>query len=184
MMLLDRILRDWRIKVAMRHMPQETSHVLDIGCYDGHLLNQIPRIPFRAGIDPRLKESRVLNGAKVVKGSFPKDRQILDGGPYDVIFALAVFEHFSQEDIEQAARIIPSMLAPNGRLIITVPHPLVDGILRVLIFLRLIKGQATEEHHGFDPKEIVEHFGCTLDLMMHKTFQLGLNNIFVFERSQ
>ena len=48
---------------------------------------------------------------------------------YDIVFALAVFEHFSQNDLKQSASVISKMLTKNGRLIITVPESKVDNIL-------------------------------------------------------
>ena len=101
-------------------------------------------------------------------------------GEYDAIFALAVFEHFSERDIRQSASVIARMLSPEGRLIITVPHPFVDKILDVLIFLHLIDGQALDEHHGFDPDALLTYFSGSLRLVKRERFQFGLNNIFVF----
>jgi 2-polyprenyl-3-methyl-5-hydroxy-6-metoxy-1,4-benzoquinol methylase len=168
----------------MRYVPKDISNVLDIGCDDGYLLNQISNaVARKIGIDPRLSENKAVNGAKIFKGYFPRDMCVLnDSKPYDVIFAVAVFEHFSTTDLVDSSKIMPSLLIPKGRLIITVPHPMVDRILEILIFLRFIKGQVTNEHHGFDPKDIVNYFGRTLKLIEHKRFQLGMNNVFVFER--
>jgi hypothetical protein len=50
------------------------------------------------------------------------------------------------------------MISPNGRLIITIPHPFVDKILDVLIFLHLIEGQEIEAHHGFDLEALLGYF--------------------------
>ena len=76
-------------------------------------------------------------------------------------------------------------LKPGGRLIITVPAAAVDHILAVLKFLRLIDGMSLEEHHGYDVRQTPEIFsvGSTSELLCaQKRFQLGLNNLFVFER--
>jgi len=74
------------------------------------------------------------------------------------------------------------MLSDNGQLIVTVPHPFVDKILEGLMLLKLIDGQALEEHHGFDPKSLVTLLAKHLQLKSRKTFQFGLNNLFVFEK--
>ncbi len=103
-------------------------------------------------------------------------------GLYDAIFALAVFEHFAEKDLIESSHRIAEMLSDRGRLIVTVPHPCVDTILDVLKFLKLIDGQALEEHHGFDPQSLVVVLSKTLRLKSKKTFQLGLNNLFVFEK--
>ena len=74
------------------------------------------------------------------------------------------------------------MLKDDGRLIVTVPHPFVDNILDILMALRLIDGQALEEHHGFDPDSLVDVLSKGLVLKNRRKFQLGLNNVFIFEK--
>jgi hypothetical protein len=75
-------------------------------------------------------------------------------------------------------------LKPNGRLIITVPSPMVDHVLKVLKFLRLIDGMSLEEHHGFEVHQTTAIFPAKdFRLVKRKRFQLGLNNLFVFERN-
>jgi len=48
------------------------------------------------------------------------------------------------------------------------------------MFLKLIDGQATEEHHGFDPKTLATYFEHDMALISHEKFQFGLNNLFIF----
>jgi hypothetical protein len=75
------------------------------------------------------------------------------------------------------------MLKPGGSLIITVPSRSVDTILDILIFFRIIDGMSTHEHYGFSPKEtIVLGREAGFTLVKSRTFQLGLNNIFVFKK--
>jgi SAM-dependent methyltransferase len=115
---------------------------------------------------------------------FPADLDRLGlHGPYDAIFALAVFEHLTDADLAAARAAVPALLRPGGRLIITVPHPFVDKILDVLMALRLIDGQAVHEHHGFDPAHLRELASPGLRLVARSAFQLGLNNLFVFEKA-
>jgi len=182
---LDKFIRYWRVKVALANRPQKCVSVFDIGCDDGYLLTRLKGTATRRdGIDPRLAVDTTANGSSLRKGYFPADveNQQMQGA-YDAIFALAVFEHFTENDLQQAASAIARMLAPGGRLILTVPHPFVDRILDVLLFLRLIEGQALEEHHGFDPDILARYFEGRLRLVKRSTFQLGLNNVFVFERA-
>jgi 2-polyprenyl-3-methyl-5-hydroxy-6-metoxy-1,4-benzoquinol methylase len=181
---LDKFIRYWRVKVALKNRPQIMDNVFDIGCDDGYFLHKLSYITKRQdGVDPRLNIGSISQNSEIKKGFFPsviEDYQMQ--GAYDAIFALAVFEHFSEKDIQQSASVISRMLSPRGRLIITVPHPFVDKILDVLIFLHLIEGQALEEHHGFDPDALLTYFSASLRLVKHERFQFGLNNVFVFER--
>ncbi len=184
MKVLDKFIRFWRVTVALKYCPEIMNNVFDIGCDDGCLLKRLSDITKKQdGIDPRLNTDLVSSSMKLKKGYFPSaiEEFQMQGG-YDAIFALAVFEHFTEKDIQESAIVISSMLSPKGRLIITVPQPFVDKILDALIFLRLIEGQALEEHHGFEPDELVTYFSSALRLVKRKKFQLGLNNVFIFEK--
>jgi 2-polyprenyl-3-methyl-5-hydroxy-6-metoxy-1,4-benzoquinol methylase len=184
MKFLDKFIRNWRVNVALKNQPKIMENVFDIGCDDGYLLQKLSHITKRQdGIDPRLNTGAISPNSEIKKGFFPsaiEEHQIQ--GTYDAIFALAVFEHFSEKDIQQSASVIARMLSPEGRLIITVPHPFVDKILDVLLFLHLIEGQALEEHHGFDPETLLGYFSNSLRLIKRERFQFGLNNVFVFEK--
>jgi SAM-dependent methyltransferase len=180
---IDKTLRYWRTKVALRHAPKLMNSVYDIGCDKGYLLKQLhQRVIRKEGVDPRLNADTVIDGIKLWKGFFPRLVNENDMESYDAIFALAVFEHFSEEDINSSAETIKKLLSPNGRLIITVPHPFIDHILDILLYLRLIDGIAIEEHHSFNPADLVDSFSNHLKLIKHERFQLGLNNVFVFEK--
>lgn len=181
----DKVLRRWRVNAALKVMPDEVNAVFDIGCDDGYLLNRVNSGKMcLEGCDPRLPTSTSSPGFKLSQGFFPS---VLDNdehhGPYDAIFALAVFEHFTEDDLLNSSHRITEMLSDHGRLIVTVPHPFVDKILDVLMFLKLIDGQALEEHHGFDPEDLVNILSRHFRLVTRKKFQLGLNNLFVFEKS-
>lgn len=184
MKMLDEIIRYWRVRVALNNAPTAMDNVFDIGCDDSYLIRKLSHITKRQdGIDPRLVGDSISPNSEIKKGFFPssiEDYQMQ--GEYDAIFALAVFEHFSEQDIRQSSFVISRMLSPTGRLIATVPHPFVDRLLDVLIFLRLIEGQALDEHHGFDPENVVNYFSDSLRLIKRRRFQFGLNNIFVFGR--
>jgi SAM-dependent methyltransferase len=164
-------------------MPENTRSVYDIGCEDGYLLRRLSYLPGPShGIDPG---DSVVENFSVTKGFFPgsvdEDKKQQS---YGAIFALAVFEHFTEDDIKESARVISQMLSPKGRLILTVPHPFVDKILDALLWLNLIDGQALDEHHGFEPDDLGLYFSDSLKLIRRDYFQLGLNNVFIFERKQ
>lgn len=184
MKILDKFIRFWRVKVALKNQPKIMDYVFDIGCDDGYLLQKLSHITKKQdGIDPRVNVSSISLNSEIKNGYFPSDIEDYQmQGTYDAIFALAVFEHFSEKDIQQSASVIFRMLSPRGRLIITVPHPVVDNLLNILMFLHLIEGQSLKEHHAFDPEKLLTLFSGTLRLVKHETFQFGLNNIYVFER--
>ena len=184
MKALDKFLRRWRVKTALKFKPVNAENIFDIGCDDGYLLHKLKHTTIKLdGIDPRLQVKPINSTSNLIKGAFPQAiTNQYKQGRYDAIFALAVFEHFSEVEMKKSAEVIAKMLSSNGKLIVTVPHPFVDHILEALSFLRLVDGIALEEHHGFDANNIKNYFEGHLRLVAHKKFQLGLNNVFVFER--
>jgi 2-polyprenyl-3-methyl-5-hydroxy-6-metoxy-1,4-benzoquinol methylase len=122
-----------------------------------------------------------VGGVRQVAGFFPKDMPPVE--PFDVITLLAVLEHFPPTEYETLKRGCIQFLKPGGRLIITVPSPAVDHILAGLKFLKLIDGMSLEEHHGYNVEQTTKIFPAEhFRLLRRQTFQLGLNNLFVFER--
>jgi len=185
--LLDKALRRWRFTIALRETPPGVRSAFDIGCDDGSLLAQIPGEGIRRdGCGPLAHSYTSADGGRILTGMFPDAVSrpgSYESASYDAIYALAVFEHFDAVDLKKSSPVIADMLADGGRLIATVPHPFVDKILHVLLFLRLIDGQEVHEHHGFDPLTL-EAALPDLRLVRRKRFQLGLNYLLVFERAE
>lgn len=178
---LDRLLQRWRAGVAAPWVPSG-ARLLDVGCADGWLLRRLaPRLAHAVGVDPHVEQS-VSPDVEILPGSFPGEPRFADGC-FDCVMLLAVLEHVSEP--EAVARECHRVLAAGGRVVLTVPHPLVDRILDVLIRLRLLDGMELGEHHGFDPGSTVPLFeGAGFRTLVDQRFQVGLNRLFVFERSQ
>lgn len=184
MKLIDKVLRRWRVNLALQLTPKNIDSVFDIGCDDCYLLQCLDNgLISLNGCDPRLNQQEINPRFNCLKGFFPA---AVNNGhhddKYDVIYALAVLEHFNQNDLNQVSLTVSKMLKDNGRFIVSVPHPFVDKILDALFFLKLIDGQALEEHHGLDPKLLITALQSHLLLKKIKYFQLGLNNIMVFQK--
>lgn len=176
---LDVILRDWRISKALRHV-RSGDRLLDIGCFDGHLIRCARgHVSQAVGLDPLVEPGR-RDGVQFIRDTFPAAQSLEDGG-FDSITMLAVLEHMGDPD--RVARECYRILKPAGRVILTVPSPLVDHVLSVLECLRLVDGMCTDQHHGFDVRQTAAIFeSAGFCLKAWKTFQLGLNNLFVFEK--
>jgi 2-polyprenyl-3-methyl-5-hydroxy-6-metoxy-1,4-benzoquinol methylase len=184
MKLVDKLLRQWRVSVALKYLSSGEGKVFDIGCDDSYLLNRIDNDKrLLDGCDPNLTSDCLTQKSILYKGFFPSVVEEKEHrGPYDAIFALAVFEHFTEIDLIRSSQKISEMLSNDGKLIVTIPHPFVDKILDILMFLRLIDGQSLHEHHGFDPEDLISIFSKHLRLKSKKTFQMGLNNLFIFQK--
>jgi SAM-dependent methyltransferase len=176
---LDRVLQQWRIRHAVRWIP-DNARVLDVGCFDDTLFRQLqPRLGAGVGIDPRLEEAVEGLRFRLVPGAFPDASP--PGACFDVITMLAVLEHVSAEEMDEWARSCIALLEPGGLVVATVPAPVVDTILDKLMRLRLLHGMDTDQHHGADPALIAAAFELAgFTVVAKKRFQLGLNNVFVF----
>jgi 2-polyprenyl-3-methyl-5-hydroxy-6-metoxy-1,4-benzoquinol methylase len=179
---LDRFIQWCRIQQVGRIISPEV-YLLDIGCADGaifrHLHHKIKR---GVGVDPAIDHDYSGDSYQLIRGRFPEDIP-LDIPAYDVITVLAVLEHIPLDDQPKLAKDIADHLKKDGKLIITVPSPVVDKILDVLKWIRLIDGMSLEEHYGFDIKTVPGTFTKSgLELVRHGRFQFGLNNLFVFQK--
>ena len=181
MRLADHMLRRWRIARAAVWV-RDGDRLLDVGCYDRNLIDRVgDRIASAVGIDS-VAEPSEHGDVRIERGVFPED---LEAEPesFDCVTALAVLEHVKTPD--EFAAACHRLLAPGGRVVLTVPHPFVDRIVDALIFLRLSDGMDIDEHHGFDVDEtrpIFERAG--FQTLAATAFQLGLNRLFVFQKAR
>lgn len=182
MKFTDRILQTWRIARARRFIPH-AARVLDVGSSDGELFRQVGGLIREGmGIDPELKADTQAYGVPLISGCFPGDMPNVE--PFDVITMLAVLEHFPAAQYARLSQGCAQFLKPGGTLIITVPSSKVDGILNILKYFRLIDGMSLEQHHGYQVAQTTAIFSeDSFSLKRHIRFQLGLNNLFVFERN-
>lgn len=166
--------------MAERYIP-EGSRLLDIGGFDGSFLNLVsPRISRGVCIDPLIEDK--VDGKIVLVKSYITERLPFPDDSFDVVTMLAVFEHLSLLR-EPIVKEVYRVLSVHGRIVLTVPDEAVDKILGVLVRLKLVDGMSLEEHDHFPAGDTVRCFsGNGFALRHHRTFQMGLNNLFVFEK--
>jgi 2-polyprenyl-3-methyl-5-hydroxy-6-metoxy-1,4-benzoquinol methylase len=179
---LDNYLQRQRIARARRFL-SAGARVLDIGSVDGVMFQMLDFLGAGClGIDPTLRAPVTETKFRLVPGFFPQDMPEVE--PFDAVTMLAVLEHFPEAAYAPLADGCFRFLKPGGRVIITVPSPRVDQILAVLQKLRLVHGMSLEEHHGYEVTHTTTIFGPPrFQLLCRETFQFGLNNLFVFERT-
>jgi len=176
---LDRLLQAERIR---RFRPYASgARVLDIGCADGALFRILDAsLSGGVGIDMDPVPADTAK-YRYVRGAFPA--ALPAGDQYDVVTALAVVEHIPEPDQPAFAAACLQVLREGGRLVMTVPSSRVDDLLRVLKAIRFVDGMADHQHYGFDPANVPATFRAAgFALERHSTFQLGLNNVFVFQK--
>ena len=178
---LDRFLQRWRINKVRPYLSQG-ARVLDIGCSDGVLSQQITCLGEYVGIDPDIESSEPQDKFRIIKGWFPND--LPDALPFDAITMFAVLEHIPTDQQKGFAKNCANHLKDGGYLVITVPSPIVHHILEVLQFFRVIDGMALEQHYEFDVRQTPSIFSSAgLKLVAARKFQIGLNNLFVFQKA-
>lgn len=166
-------------------LPETEFLWLDIGTADGALFKNL-RYLRGVGIDLKPWVAKFPENAKFLQGKFP---EVLSSLPkkqrkFDAIVLLAVMEHIPQTEQQALVRGIHKHLQKGGYVILTIPSPLVDYILDVLKFLRLIDGMEDEQHYGFEPQRAIPIFELNgFKLHRHRRFQLGLNHLFVFTKT-
>ena len=168
------------MRVAAPWIP-DGSRVLDIGCHEGEFLDYLgSRIIHSVGIDPLAPETATEN-YRLIASTYD-DYTEFQSNSFDAVVMLATLEHI--RSVDEIALECVRILKPNGRVVLTVPSLFVDTILDVLRTVRLVEGMSLEEHHGLDPDSIPHIFGgASFSLRKRRRFQLGLNNLFVFEKN-
>ena len=181
MKFVDRVLQNWRIRRCRQFVPKP-ARVIDVGAFEGELFEALGKdLTEGFGIEPLIETPTESGKWSIHPGYFPATSPT--DGNWDAVTMLAVLEHIPRDQQAALAQACFSLLKPGGRVIITVPGETVDDILDLLRKLRLIDGMSLEEHSGFEPEETLQVFAEPRFKLLHRSrFQLGLNNLFVFER--
>lgn len=92
--------------------------LLDVGCGDGRLFPALARFGAVEGIEPDPNTTSTSPPPGTVH-RMPFARPLAIRGPYDVVTMLDVLEHLP--DTADALALVREVLAPGGRVLITVP---------------------------------------------------------------
>ncbi|MBS7788113.1 methyltransferase domain-containing protein [Flavobacterium sp. CYK-55] len=175
---IDRWLQVERIRQAQKYITGNS--ILDIGCHRGELFEKTNLTG--DGIDPKLNQKIQTPKYTLWPGKFPEDFTLEK--KYNNVTLLAVLEHIPEDELAKYATALLPYLQPKGRVIITIPSPKVDAILKILLFLKLIDGMDVHNHQDFDRSLIQEIFTVNgYTLIAKKRFELGLNLLYVFEKN-
>lgn len=179
MRAVDRLLQRWRMREAIPYV-RDGDRLLDIGCFDGALIDAVlPRIASAVGVDP-LATPKQNGKVTILRGTIPGDTS-LDPESFDCITMLATFEHV--DDHRALTRACHVLLKPGGRLVLTVPHPLVDYIVHALVWVGASDPADLEGHHGFDVNQTEHMFvDAGFRCIAKRYFELGLNRLYAFEK--
>lgn len=179
---LDRLIQRIRFREASSHIPVGAC-LLDVGSDDGALFSYLgARIAPSVGIDPNAPTVLLAGGHHLVTGFV--DDLAPELGPFDCCTALAVLEHLHDDELLALGRSLADRTTDDGILVATVPSPAVDPILDILMRLHLLDGMEAHQHHGAKVANIPKVLGQVgWALRVDRRFELGLNNLLVFDRT-
>jgi SAM-dependent methyltransferase len=174
-----------RLRVALPYLAG--GSVLDAGCNVAEVVRYLPANVDYLGLEvvPEIVE--------IARWRFP-DRQFecLDlegpwpetvaGRQFDHVLLLAVLEHLRQPlaVLRQAAEV----LAPDGTVILTTPHPRARWVHGLGARWGLFSRDADAEHERFLGRAELYHLAgrAGLNVIHYRTFQLGLNQLAILSR--
>ena len=172
--LLSPFLQRQRLKAAA---PQLQGKVLDIGCGNGALATYCaPECYFGVDLD--------ANALSTAQHAFPKHR-FAEQPPdeqFDTVAALAVIEHLS--DPAAVLMTWAQRLNPDGRIVLTTPHPSLEGVHELGSKIGLFSHSAAEEHEDMldGPAMHAVAKAANLKVSREARFLLGANQLFVLTR--
>ncbi|MGQ9704646.1 MAG: class I SAM-dependent methyltransferase [Actinomycetota bacterium] len=177
------VLSRWRNRRALSFVG---SRILDLGCGRATMLKYLPRDASYTGVE---KDSQQV---EELRRRYPERRFLvtdLDTGlpdlreGYDTVLLLAVLEHLKnpREVVERCH----DLLAPGGKMILSVPTRWGEFVHRALAALRLANPEVAHAHlWRFDARSLLEVFqGLEGEVVDHHLFQLGCNRLLVYRKS-
>jgi 2-polyprenyl-3-methyl-5-hydroxy-6-metoxy-1,4-benzoquinol methylase len=185
--LLTRPLIRARLRAVRPLLPAE-GRLLDVGCG----LTDLPGVlGGYLGCD-RSEEILAENakrhpGARFIRWDVeasPAPEEVRGAGPFEAILMLALLEHL-RDPGTTLARVGP-LLSPNGRILVTTPHPAGRLPLEAGAALGLLSRHAAGEHEELLSRAGLERAGVAagLRLVSYRRFLLGLNQVAVFGRAE
>lgn len=157
------------------------DRLLDVGCHDGAFIARVrPRLASAIGIDPLADPSQDAT-VTILRGALPDVASRLDRERFDCVTVLATLEHV--DDPAGVVRACFRLLAPGGRLVVTVPHPLAHRLVTALIRLRMADGMGLDLGGRFDRRTVEPMLASAgFRLRVKRSFELGLNRLYVCDK--
>jgi SAM-dependent methyltransferase len=181
---LSPMLEYQRILQAKRFIPENVD-ILDIGCGRARVLEHVTSVHSYIGIDVLdevLVENRKRYGAyEFYRVNIEREKLPGESRTFQIILMLAVLEHFSSP--ERALQNTVAYLDPNGKIILTTPHPSAARLHALGASTGIFSREADEEHGKFFDRKLLEELVLSwgLKILLYEKFQFGLNQVVVME---
>lgn len=186
--LLSPYLRNKRTSMVL---PYLKGDILDIGCGPGRNLELLKErnLPFYSYTGIEIDENLVkILSVKYPDSKFHKvdldSEKIPVNQQFDTIVLLAVIEHVF--NLKFLFSQLADLLKPDGRIILTTPTPFGNDIVHRIgtSFGLFDKEGGQDDHIAIFNKKRLEILGeeVGLSIKNYKTFQLGCNQIAVYQK--
>jgi len=182
--LLSPYIRDIRLKAVSAYIKPD-SVVLDLACGQGYLSGFLPSGCKYYGVD-RVSPPSTANFTDFINMDLIADnspRRLQEWLPQkpDYITCVAFLEHITHP--ECFLKKYHTLLARNGKIIGTTPHPRGRLIHDSLSQIYLCSSHGAEEHETFLGKEDIKRAASVSSGILSKygQFLFGLNQVFVID---
>jgi demethylmenaquinone methyltransferase/2-methoxy-6-polyprenyl-1,4-benzoquinol methylase len=148
---LDEFLAKRRYKIAGKLIEsvRQRDRVLDIGCGSYPLFLTTIDFSEKYGMDKMVQTNQHVKGITLINYDLENEEKLpYENDFFDVVSALAVFEHIKAASLVQIHREIHRILKPGGVYIMTTPAFWTDRLLKFLAKIRLISDIEIKDHKG------------------------------------
>jgi demethylmenaquinone methyltransferase/2-methoxy-6-polyprenyl-1,4-benzoquinol methylase len=152
---LDMFLAKQRYKIAKKQIKlvHQRERILDIGCGSYPFFLTTVDFSERYGMDRMVQTNKnvykEVHGITLINYDFENEQKLpFQNDFFDVISALAVFEHIEPGSLVKIHREIHRILKPGGVYIMTTPAFWTDRLLRFLAKIHLISDVEIKDHKG------------------------------------
>jgi 2-polyprenyl-3-methyl-5-hydroxy-6-metoxy-1,4-benzoquinol methylase len=154
------------------------GRVLDYGCSDGRLAT-ICRPEAYLGVDVNV---RALDQARAVHPGFRFATSVSDRERFDTVAAFAFIEHVADPGAWLAR--VASLLEPDGRIVLTTPHPSWEWAHTLGARTHLFSWDAHEEHQELLDRTRLRELATDAGLLVetYRRFLFGANQLVVLRR--
>jgi 2-polyprenyl-3-methyl-5-hydroxy-6-metoxy-1,4-benzoquinol methylase len=154
------------------------GRVLDYGCSDGRLAASC-RPKAYLGVDINL---RALDQARAAHPGFRFATSVGDQERFDTVAAFAFIEHVPDPGAWLAR--FASLLEPDGRIVLTTPHPSMEWAHTLGARTRLFSWDAHEEHQELLDRTRLQELASDAGLLVetYRRFLFGANQLVVLRR--
>ena len=176
--LLSPFLRSRRIKIARPHL---TGKVLDYGCGIG-LLSEMVNMNDYTGVD--IDDESIQTARKRYPGfNFLNLNDLPNNGSYETIVCLAVIEHLPSP--QRVFNQFKGLLAANGKIVLTTPHPSFDWIHVLGAKFKLFSQEGRDDHENLFNKDSLFQLAAKtgFNISLYRRFLFGANQLVIMDCS-